>query len=101
YGDRITVNGTTEFKAQAIRAAVDGKLAITFTDLALEKRRQAQLQDNFSSTRRPGVPGVGKVPPPAARAGRLRSLAQAEAIANRGGSGSGYAAKAGTCADAD
>ncbi len=75
-----TVNGTTEFKAQAVRAAVDGKLAITFADPALEKRRQALLQDNFSATRRPGVPGIGKVPLPAARAGRLRSLAQAEAL---------------------
>lgn len=46
YGDRITVNGTVEFKAQAIRAAVDGKLAITFADPALEKRRQALLQDH-------------------------------------------------------
>lgn len=80
YGDRITVNGTTEFKAQAIRAAVDGRLTITFADPALEKRRQALLQDNFSATRKPGVPGVGKAPPPAARAGRLRSLAQAEAL---------------------
>lgn len=80
YGDRITVNGTTEFKAQAIRAAVDGKLAITFADPALEKRRKALLQDNLSATRKPGVPGVGKVPPPVARAGRLRSLAQAEAL---------------------
>lgn len=80
YGDRITVNGTVEFKAQAIRAAVDGKLAITFADPALETRRQALLQDNFSATRRAGVPGIGKAPPPAARAGRLRSLAQAEAL---------------------
>lgn len=80
YGDRITVNGTTEFKAQAIRAAVDGKLAITFADPALEKRRLALLQDNFSATRKPGVPSVGKVPPPVARAGRLRSLAQVEAL---------------------
>lgn len=80
YGDRIIVNGTVEFKAQAIRAAVDGKLAITFTDPALEKRRQALLQDNFSVSRKAGVPGVGKAPPPPARAGRLRSLAQAEAL---------------------
>lgn len=80
YGDRITVNGTPEFKAQAIRAAVDGKLAITFADPALEKRRLALLQDNFSATRKPGVPSVGKVPPPVARAGRLRSLAQVEAL---------------------
>ena len=80
YGDRITVNGTTEFKAQAIRAAVDGRLTITFADPALEKRRQALLQDNFSATRKAGVPGVGKAPPPVARAGRLRSLAQAETL---------------------
>ncbi len=80
YGDRITVNGTPEFKAQAIRAAVDGKLAIMFADPALEKRRQALLQDNFSATRKPGVPDVGKVPPPVARAGRLRSLSQVEVL---------------------
>ncbi|EKU31676.1 MULTISPECIES: TraI/MobA(P) family conjugative relaxase [Alcaligenes] len=80
YGNRITVNGTTEFKAQAIRAAVDGKLLITFADPGLEKRRVALLQDNFSVTSKPGVPGVGKVPPPVARAGRLRSLSQAEAL---------------------
>ena len=80
YSVRITVNGTTEFKAQAIRAAVDGRLTITFADPALEKRRQALLQDNFSATRKLGVLGVGKAPPPAARAGRLRSLAQAEAL---------------------
>ncbi|MFC4620740.1 TraI/MobA(P) family conjugative relaxase [Comamonas nitrativorans] len=80
YGSRITVNGTTEFKAQAIRAAVDGKLPITFADPALEKRRLALLQDNFSVTSKPGVPGVGKIPPMVARAGRLRSLSQAEAL---------------------
>src|SRR5690606_21649840 len=62
-GDRITVNGTVEFKAQAIRAAVDGKLAITFADPALEMRRQALLQDHVSATRKAGVPGVGKAPP--------------------------------------
>ncbi|MGV4008751.1 TraI/MobA(P) family conjugative relaxase [Citrobacter freundii] len=80
YGDRITVNGTTEFKAQAIRAAVDGKLPITFADPALEKRRQALLQDNFSVPKKTGVPGVGKVPPPMARTGRLRALSQVEAL---------------------
>lgn len=44
YGSRITVNGTTEFKAQIIRAAVDSKLPITFADPALESRRQALLK---------------------------------------------------------
>lgn len=84
YGDRITVKGTTEFKALAIRAAVDGKLPITFADPALESRRQALLQDNFSASKKPGVPRVGKVPPPAARTGRLRALSQAKALQIKG-----------------
>ncbi|MCD0502138.1 TraI/MobA(P) family conjugative relaxase, partial [Bordetella petrii] len=79
YGDRITVSGTTEFKVQAIRAAVDGRLPISFADPALESRRQALLQGNFSVTKRPEIP-VGKVPPPVARAGRLRALCQVEAL---------------------
>lgn len=80
YGDRITVKGTTEFKAQAIRAAVDGKLPITFADPALERRRQALLQDSFCAPKKPSVPGVGKVPPPVARVGRLRALSQVETV---------------------
>lgn len=44
YGSRITVNGTTEFKAQIIRAAVDSQLPITFADPAFESRRQAFLK---------------------------------------------------------
>jgi hypothetical protein len=40
YGDRITVNGTAEFKAQIVRAAVDSQLPITFADPGLERRRQ-------------------------------------------------------------
>lgn len=44
YGSRITVNGTTEFKAQIIRAAVDSQLPITFADPGLESRRQALLK---------------------------------------------------------
>jgi hypothetical protein len=44
YGNRITVNGTAEFKAQIIRAAVDSQLPITFADPALESRRQALLK---------------------------------------------------------
>jgi hypothetical protein len=44
YGDRLTVNGSAEFKAQVVRAAASAKLAITFDDPALEKSRQAYLQ---------------------------------------------------------
>ena len=44
YGSRITVNGTTQFQAQIIRAAIDTKLSITFADPALESRRLALLK---------------------------------------------------------
>lgn len=44
YGSRITVNGTTQFQAQIIRAAIDTKLPITFADPALESRRLALLK---------------------------------------------------------
>lgn len=43
YGNRITVNGTADFKARIIRAAADSQLPITFADPALESRRQALL----------------------------------------------------------
>jgi hypothetical protein len=43
YGNRITVNGTAEFKAQIVRAAVDSQLPITFADPGLERRRQELL----------------------------------------------------------
>jgi hypothetical protein len=43
YGERITVNGTAEFKAQIVRAAVDLNLPITFADPGLERRRQELL----------------------------------------------------------
>ena len=39
YGEHITVNGTAEFKAQIVQAAVDSDLAVTFTDPNLECRR--------------------------------------------------------------
>lgn len=85
-GIAVTMAALAEAFRQILRNSVSvdailrDKLAITFADPALEKRRQALLQDNFSATRKAGVPGVGKAPPPAARAGRLRSLAQAEAL---------------------
>jgi len=43
YGERITVNGTAEFKARIVRAAVDLNLPITFADPGLERRRQELL----------------------------------------------------------
>lgn len=40
YGDRIHVNGTADFKAKAIHAAVAANLQITFADATLERYRQ-------------------------------------------------------------
>lgn len=40
FGPRLTVSGTPAFKAQVIRAAVDLQLPLSFTDPALELRRQ-------------------------------------------------------------
>ena len=80
---RITVNGTTEFKAQSIRAAVDSQLPITFSDPVLEVRRQALIGGSDTpakpTIKKPGVGPVGHVPP-AARQGRLRTLSQIEAL---------------------
>lgn len=89
YGNRITVNGTTEFKAQIIRAAVDSQLPITFSDPVLEVRRQALIGGSDTpakpTIKKPGVGPVGHVPP-AARQGRLRTLSQIEALHIEGAS---------------
>jgi len=44
YGGNITVNGSVEFKAQIVLAAVNSALPIKFTDPALESRRLALLK---------------------------------------------------------
>ena len=40
YGDRITVNGSGEFKERIAQVAVAARLRVTFDDAALELRRQ-------------------------------------------------------------
>lgn len=44
YGQRITVNGSDQFKEQIAQIATSAKLNITFDDIALEKRRQDLAQ---------------------------------------------------------
>ncbi len=63
YGDRITVNGTAEFKAQIIRAAVESRMPIMFADAALERRRQELLTKESTnvSTRGPTSDDRGRV----------------------------------------
>lgn len=62
YGSRITVNGSAAFKEQVAQAAAAASLPVTFTDDALERRRQALIQPlttkgkqngNDSNRRRP------------------------------------------------
>lgn len=45
YGDRIAVNGSLEFKARMIQAAVSSEIPITFIDPALEERRQQLIEE--------------------------------------------------------
>lgn len=52
YGNRITVNGSPQFKAQVIHAAATSNLPITFADAGLERRRQQLLQQENSNDRR-------------------------------------------------
>jgi hypothetical protein len=63
YGNHITVNGSQGFKDNIVRAAVAGKLPITFADGELERRRQILS----AASRRPNVPRIGTAPPPEAR----------------------------------
>ncbi|MCP5239111.1 MAG: relaxase/mobilization nuclease domain-containing protein [Zoogloeaceae bacterium] len=89
YGERITVTGSPEFKAQIIRAAADAQLQITFTDPGLERRRRALIQQADQASARPvvirsGVPPVGRKPPPHRRHG-LRTLGQLDVLGIEGG----------------
>ncbi len=45
YGNRITVNGTAEFREQVAGAAALGNLPLTFEDAVLERRRQVLLSE--------------------------------------------------------
>lgn len=48
YGERICVQGSAEFKAQIVRAAVDARLPVVLTDPGLERRRLAILDKETS-----------------------------------------------------
>ena len=52
YGNRITINGTDEFKNQVVQTSVSLKIPLIFTDKSLEYRRQqlilkANIQDKL------------------------------------------------------
>lgn len=117
YGNRITVNGSPQFKAQVIHAAATSNLPITFADAGLERRRQQLLKQENSNDRRneqarrgnergradrrsTGRPGWG-VADDAGRAGRGRGANDSRAAASGiggGQSGRGQSAITGTTA---
>lgn len=83
YGERITVNGSPEFKTRVIKASVDGQLPIRFADAGLERRRQALANgENTGQTRarskRAGVQPIGQPPP--MRRNRLQSLSEVNVL---------------------
>ncbi|WP_029213048.1 TraI/MobA(P) family conjugative relaxase [Xanthomonas phaseoli] len=83
YGERITVSGSVAFKATAIRAAVDARLPIVFTDPILERRRLVEAAKAQARVR-PGAPPVGRQPPPHRRHG-LHTLGQLGGLYIEGG----------------
>jgi len=97
YGSRITVNGTTQFKAQVIRAAVDSQLPITFADPDLERRRltllkkeNAHERSNQKSAKHRGRAGCGPGglrQRTAAHDDAARSVAVARTCLGRSGAG--------------
>jgi len=86
YGNRLTVNGTLEFKAKIIRAAVDSGLPVTFADPLLERKRQELLKGKELSGQHRG--GTGRVPANhsqfAATGQGTRRIAQSPATPNNG-----------------
>jgi hypothetical protein len=66
YGDRITVNGSDDFREQIAHAAAASRLPITFDDEALECRRQSLItttqEKNYDNAHRgrADYPGAGR-----------------------------------------
>ena len=52
YGDRITVNGSAEFKESVAHVAATANLPLTFDDAALEQRRQTLLNETTAKENR-------------------------------------------------
>jgi hypothetical protein len=80
YGHCISVDGTPEFKALVIKAAVDSQLPVSFAEPDLERRRHALTTSRAAAAtqanaKRPDIPPVGLAPPPDRRH-KWRTLSQ-------------------------
>ncbi len=95
YGDRITVNGTAEFKAQIVRAAVDSQLPITFADPGLERRRLELLTKERANDRTDQQPDRGRTDRRGAGLAVARSAAGNGASRSAAGSDPGRSRVAG------
>ena len=88
YGQRISVDGSPEFKALVIKASVNSQLPISFAEPNLEHRRHALMTSRAAAAtqanaKRPDIPPVGLAPPPDRRH-QLRTLSQINTLRIKG-----------------
>jgi hypothetical protein len=88
YGQRISVDGSPEFKALVIKASVNSQLPISFAEPNLERRRHTLMTSRAAAAtqanaKRPDIPPVGLAPPPDRRH-QLRTLHQINTLRIKG-----------------
>ncbi|WP_017172171.1 TraI/MobA(P) family conjugative relaxase [Xanthomonas phaseoli] len=62
YGERITVNGSDEFKERVAQVAATARLNVSFEDAALDKRRQQLVSDAAAREKLAEAAVPGKTP---------------------------------------
>ncbi len=90
YGNRITVTGSALFKAQAVQAAVESKIQISFADPVLEAKRQKLLAENEHDRPNDRV-RTGRSTSNAGRRERVAYRSGADSNRQRSGAGAGAA----------
>lgn len=91
YGNRITVTGSALFKAQAVQAAVESKIQISFADPVLEAKRQKLLAEK-KHDRPDDRNRVGRSTSDAGRRERVAHRSGADSNRQRSGAGAGAGA---------
>lgn len=91
YGNRITVTGSALFKAQAVQAAVESKIQISFADPVLEAKRQKLLAENEHDRPNDRV-RTGRSTGNAGRRERVAYRSGADSNRQRSGAGAGAGA---------
>ncbi|HCM7206558.1 TPA: relaxase/mobilization nuclease domain-containing protein [Salmonella enterica subsp. enterica serovar Typhimurium str. D23580] len=89
YGERITVNGSDEFKERVAQVAAAARLSVSFDDAALDQRRQQLMNDAAAREKLAEAAVPGKTPEftqaQASRAGAFHedALSERDAAASR------------------